>query len=176
MYSKIALSIGSNQNIIVSLTITKIDDSGPIAKSVKSNGGSDCNSAANFQGIKFGTGAVKFKNAVIQCCAIAKCYLLIVVRQIICGIHVEHCNTVVRHDCNGAHYIINHADDRGYITTGDGHRDLLIDTATLVISNSYGISLNQLLTISQGGNSTFIYLKVPVNCFVGGVNGRCEST
>ena len=80
VYSKIALSTGSNQNIIVSLSITKIDDSGPITKSVKSNGGSDCNSAANFQGIKFGTGAVKFKNAVVQCCAISKCYLLIVIR------------------------------------------------------------------------------------------------
>ena len=80
MYSKVALSIGSNQNIIVRLSITKIDDSGPITKSVKSNGGSDCNSAANFQGIKFGTDAVKFKNAVIQRCAITKGQLMIIIR------------------------------------------------------------------------------------------------
>ena len=72
---------------------------------------------------------------------------------------------------------ITKGDSRGsIIAADDGHGHLAIKTTSMVISNSYGISLNQLLTISQGGNSTFINLKVPVDCFVGSVEGRRKGT
>ena len=96
---------------------------------------------------------------------------MIIAGPIIRGIHVVQHHGILGLELNRTGYINNVADGNVIITTGDGNGHLLIDTTALVISNSYGISLNQLLTISQGGNNTFINLKVPVDGFVGGIEG-----
>ena len=66
---------------------------------------------------------------------------MIVIRQIICGIHVEHCDTIFGRDCNGTRHIINHINNGRIVAAGNGDSDLLIDTFATLVGNGDGIGL-----------------------------------
>ena len=53
-----ALFIGANQNVVCLLSITKIDDSGPLTKSVNGDGGSYSKGTTNVQAIQLGTSTI----------------------------------------------------------------------------------------------------------------------
>ena len=90
-YFKAPLSITCDNNIIFDSGVSKREDFGTIAVAIKGKGRGNGKSASNVQTIELGTGTIKFKHTVIQYCAIPKCQLMIVIRQITCGTHVVRC-------------------------------------------------------------------------------------